>query len=103
MPTSLRSMVLAAITQRYRRRTLLLRLGLSPQAKILDLNSRVRCCGCGARERAIVSASWGSPERVSRLLRHRRSGQSDEAHQMSPAFRTQIPCKPLKAYRVSMA
>jgi hypothetical protein len=27
----------------------LMRLGLSPQAKVLDLKERVRCRGCGAR------------------------------------------------------
>jgi ribosomal protein S27E len=29
----------------------LLRLGLSPQAKVLDLKERVRCRGCGKRGR----------------------------------------------------
>jgi len=37
----------------------LLRLGLSPQAKVLDLKARVRCRGCGARGRAVVSVEWG--------------------------------------------
>jgi hypothetical protein len=37
----------------------LLRLGLSPQAKVLDLKLRVRCRGCGARGRAVVSMRWG--------------------------------------------
>jgi hypothetical protein len=37
----------------------LLRLGLSPQAKVLDLKMRVRCRGCGARRRAVVSVKWG--------------------------------------------
>ena len=36
----------------------LLRLGLSPNAKVLDLKGRVRCCGCGARGRAVVSVKW---------------------------------------------
>ena len=36
----------------------LLRLGLSPQAKVLDLKGRVRCRGCGARGRAVVSIKW---------------------------------------------
>jgi hypothetical protein len=38
----------------------LLRLGLSPQAKVLDLKERVRCRGCGdaARGRAVVSIKW---------------------------------------------
>ncbi|HKM69427.1 MAG TPA: hypothetical protein VJX94_05035 [Stellaceae bacterium] len=34
-------------------------LGLSPQAKVLDLKWRVRCRGCGARGRAVVSIRWG--------------------------------------------
>jgi ribosomal protein S27E len=33
----------------------LLRLGLSPQTKVLDLKERVRCRGCGVRGRAVVS------------------------------------------------
>src|SRR5882724_8501020 len=37
----------------------LLRLGLSPQAKVPDLKSRVRCRGWGARGRAVVSVKWG--------------------------------------------
>jgi hypothetical protein len=37
----------------------LLRLGLSPLAKVLDLRSRVRCRGCGATGRAVVSVKWG--------------------------------------------
>jgi hypothetical protein len=36
----------------------LLRLGLNPQAKVLDLTGRVRCRGCGARGRAVVSVKW---------------------------------------------
>jgi hypothetical protein len=36
----------------------LLRLGLSPQAKVLDLKTRVRCRGCGARGRAVISSKW---------------------------------------------
>jgi hypothetical protein len=36
----------------------LLRLGLSPQAKVLDLKERVRYRGCGARGRAVVSIKW---------------------------------------------
>ena len=31
----------------------LLKLGLSPGAKVLDLKGRVRCRGCGARGRAV--------------------------------------------------
>ena len=36
----------------------LLRLGLSPQEKVLDLKGRVRCRGCGARGHAAVSIKW---------------------------------------------
>jgi hypothetical protein len=36
----------------------LLRLGLDPGAKVLDLTGRVRCRGCGARRRAVVSVKW---------------------------------------------
>jgi hypothetical protein len=39
----------------------LLRLGLDPRAKVLDLKERVRCRGCGARARAVVSVKWGQP------------------------------------------
>jgi hypothetical protein len=39
----------------------LLRLGLSPQAKVLDLKGRVRCRGCGARGRAVFSVKWRRP------------------------------------------
>jgi hypothetical protein len=34
------------------------RLGLSPRDKVLDLQGRVRCRGCGARGRAVVSIKW---------------------------------------------
>jgi hypothetical protein len=37
----------------------LLKLGLSPATKVLDLTLRVRCRGCGARGRAAVSVKWG--------------------------------------------
>jgi ribosomal protein S27E len=36
----------------------LLKLGLSPQVKVLDLKTRVRCRGCGAKGRAVVSIKW---------------------------------------------
>jgi hypothetical protein len=36
------------------------RLGINPLHKVLDLQDRVRCRGCGARGRAIVSIRWGS-------------------------------------------
>ena len=35
----------------------LLRVGLSPAAKVLDLKTRLRCRGCG-RGRAVVSIKW---------------------------------------------
>jgi hypothetical protein len=35
------------------------RPGLSPRRKVLDLKDRVRCRGCGARGRAMVSIKWG--------------------------------------------
>jgi hypothetical protein len=34
------------------------RLGLDPRAKVLDLTGRVRCRGCGAKARAVVSVKW---------------------------------------------
>jgi ribosomal protein S27E len=37
----------------------LLKLGLRPAVKVLDLKTRVRCRGCGARGRAVVSVKWG--------------------------------------------
>jgi hypothetical protein len=37
----------------------LLLLGISPQAKVLDLKERVRCRACGARAGAVVSVKWG--------------------------------------------
>ena len=37
------------------------RLGLSRQAKVLDLKKRVRCRRYGARGRAVVSVKWGRP------------------------------------------
>jgi hypothetical protein len=37
----------------------LIRLGLSPQAKVRELP--FRCRGCGARGRAIVSIKWRRP------------------------------------------
>jgi hypothetical protein len=36
----------------------LLRAGLSPAAKVLDLKGRLRCRGCGAKGRAAVSIKW---------------------------------------------
>jgi hypothetical protein len=37
----------------------LLRLGLSLQAKVLDLKWRVRCRECRARGRVVVLVKWG--------------------------------------------
>ena len=34
------------------------RLGLSPQAEVLDLKERVQCRGCGKKGRAVVSIKW---------------------------------------------
>jgi hypothetical protein len=36
----------------------LLRVGLSPPTKVLDLKERVRCRGCGKRGRAVVAIKW---------------------------------------------
>jgi hypothetical protein len=36
----------------------LLRVGLSPTAKVLDLKGRLRCRGCGRKGRAVVSVKW---------------------------------------------
>ena len=58
MAISSRSIVPPAITLRCLTTEFLLRLGLSPQAKVLDLKTRVRCRGCGAKGRAVVSVKW---------------------------------------------
>ena len=34
------------------------RLGLDPREKVRDLKNRVKCRGCGARGRAVVSIRW---------------------------------------------
>jgi hypothetical protein len=56
----------------------LLRLGLSPWAKVLDLKARVRCRGCGARGQAVVSISGHARVREPALAaipwRYRRRG-----------------------------
>ena len=36
----------------------LLRSGLNPAAKVLDLKGRLRCRGCGRKGRAVVSVKW---------------------------------------------
>jgi len=36
----------------------LLRVGLSPGAKVLDLKDRLRCRGGGGKGRAVVSVKW---------------------------------------------
>jgi hypothetical protein len=41
----------------------LVRLGLEPRQRVLDLKDRVRCRRCGVRGRAVVSIKW---ERMSR-------------------------------------
>jgi hypothetical protein len=40
----------------------LLRVGLSPAAKVLDLKGRLRCRGCGRKGRAVVSIRWRARE-----------------------------------------
>jgi hypothetical protein len=39
----------------------LLRFGLNPQTKVLDLKERVRCRGSGKKGRAAVSIKWRRP------------------------------------------
>jgi hypothetical protein len=39
----------------------LLRSGLQPRERVLDLKDRVRCRGCGVRGRAVVSIKWAKP------------------------------------------
>src|SRR5271166_5368706 len=41
----------------------LLRAGLTPAAKVLDLKGRLRCRGCGRKGRAVVSISGGGRAR----------------------------------------
>jgi ribosomal protein S27E len=36
----------------------LLSLGLSPGAKVLGLEGRLQCRGCGSKGRAVVSIAW---------------------------------------------
>jgi hypothetical protein len=36
----------------------LVRAGLSPAAKVLDLKGRLRCRGCGRKGRAVISLRW---------------------------------------------
>jgi ribosomal protein S27E len=36
----------------------LLRLGVGPASKVLDLKWRLRCRGCGVKGRAVVSIKW---------------------------------------------
>jgi hypothetical protein len=40
----------------------LLRVGLSPAAKVLDLKGQLRCGGCGRKGRAVVSIAWRGQE-----------------------------------------
>ena len=37
---------------------MLLRLGMAPGEKVLDLKARLRCRGCGRKGRAVVSVKW---------------------------------------------
>jgi hypothetical protein len=39
-------------------REALLRAGLIPATKVLDLKARLRCRGCGRKGRAVVSIKW---------------------------------------------
>jgi hypothetical protein len=55
----------ALLTQEFLRR-----LGLDPRTKVLDLQGQVRCRGCGARGRAVVSVKWGARTGEPRLPRH---------------------------------
>jgi hypothetical protein len=34
------------------------RLGLNAQNRVVDLKNRVKCRGCGARGRAVISIKW---------------------------------------------
>jgi hypothetical protein len=36
----------------------LMKVGLSPAAKVLDLKGRLRCRGCERKGRAVVSIKW---------------------------------------------
>jgi predicted Fe-S protein YdhL (DUF1289 family) len=36
----------------------LIKAGLSPAVKVLDLKERLRCRGCGRKGRAVVSIKW---------------------------------------------
>jgi hypothetical protein len=55
---------MASITQTHWRHVALLtpealiRVGLSPAAKVLDLKGRFRCRRCGRKGRAVVSIKW---------------------------------------------
>jgi hypothetical protein len=40
----------------------LLRVELSPAAKVLDLKGRLRCRGCGRKGRAVVLVNWRSQD-----------------------------------------
>ena len=39
-------------------REALMKMGLSPAAKVLDIEGRLRCRGCGRKGRAVVSIKW---------------------------------------------
>jgi hypothetical protein len=62
----------------------LLRLGFGPQAKVLDLKSRVRCRGCGARGRAVVSIKWRRQVGSTRRIPSRREARLSQPAGRSP-------------------
>jgi hypothetical protein len=51
----------------------LMRAGLSPAAKVLDLKGRFRCRGCGRKGRAVVSKRGGG-KKLDRLGADRKTG-----------------------------
>ena len=55
---SLKSIAPPAITSPLLPPEALVRAGLSPKAKILDLKGRLRYRGCGRKGRAVVSINW---------------------------------------------
>jgi hypothetical protein len=44
------------------------RLGLNPHERVLDPKDRVRCCGWGARGRAVVSIKWAKSRSLNRPM-----------------------------------
>ena len=68
--------------------------GRSPGAKVLDLMARVRCRGCGARGRTIVSVKWG-PEGGSAAFGTAVSTRSDRSSRGRPG------CPTILAYGIA--